>query len=60
MLDRLNSSLVPDDMDVPGYRFHSLKGVRQGVCSGQVSGNWRITFAFAQRNAIEVNLEDYH
>ncbi|VAW93550.1 Toxin HigB, partial [hydrothermal vent metagenome] len=44
----------------PGYRFHELTGKRKGTYSVTVSGNWRITFAFRQGNAYDVNLEDYH
>ena len=60
MLDRLDTSVKPGDMDVPGYRFHPLKGVRAGEFAVSVSGNWRLTFRFDGEDAIEVNLEDYH
>jgi proteic killer suppression protein len=60
MLDRLDASKVPGDMDVPGYRFHPLKGERVGEYAVSVSGNWRITFSFEGEDAVDVNLEDYH
>ena len=60
MLDRLDTSVKPGDMDVPGYRFHPLKGARVGEFAVSVSGNWRLTFSFDGDDAIEVNLEDYH
>ena len=60
MLDRLDGALRPEDMNLPGYRFHSLKGARKGEYAVSVSGNWRITFGFEGDNAIDVNLEDYH
>jgi proteic killer suppression protein len=60
MLDRLDASTKPDDMDLPGYKFHQLKGVRKNQFAVTVSGNWRITFEFAGENALNVNLEDYH
>lgn len=60
MLDRLDAAATPKDMDLPGYRFHSLKGDRKGAYAVSVSGNWRITFRFEQDDAVEVNLEDYH
>ena len=60
ILDRLDAIVVPEDMNLPGYKFHSLKGKRKGVYSVSVSGNWRITFRFDGDNAIEVDLEDYH
>ena len=60
MLDRLDAIVKPGDMDLPGYRFHPLKGVRAGMFAVSVSGNWRLTFRFDGKDAIEVNLEDYH
>ncbi len=60
MLDRLDASVKPGDMDVPGYRFHPLKGARAGEYAVSVSGNWRMTFRFDAEDAVEVNLEDYH
>jgi len=60
LLDRLEASVEAADMNLPGYRFHELKGKRKGTFSVTVSGNWQITFAFRQGNAYDVNLEDYH
>ena len=60
MLDRLDTSVKPGDMDVPGNRFHPLKGARAGEFAVSLSGNWRLTFSFDGDDAIEVNLEDYH
>ena len=60
ILDRLDAAVVPEDMDLPGYRFHELKGKRKGCYAVFVSGNWRITFMFDGDNAIRVDLEDYH
>jgi toxin HigB-1 len=60
MLDRLDACVTAADMDVPGYRFHPLKGERAGEFAVSVSGNWRLTFAFDGEDAINVDLEDYH
>jgi toxin HigB-1 len=60
ILDRLDAALRPEDMNLPGYRFHPLKGERKGEYAVTVTGNWRITFGFEGENAIAVNLEDYH
>lgn len=60
ILDRLDAAARPGDMNLPGYRFHGLKGDRKGSYAISVSGNWRITFRFDEGDAIEVNLEDYH
>lgn len=60
MLDRLEASTKPEDMNLPGYRWHPLKGNRKGTYSVAVSGNWRITFRFDGEDAVDVDLEDYH
>jgi toxin HigB-1 len=49
-----------DDMNLPGYRFHGLKGEMRGRYAVSVSGNWRITFRMDGEDALEVDLEDYH
>ncbi|MDR2220803.1 MAG: type II toxin-antitoxin system RelE/ParE family toxin [Methylobacillus sp.] len=60
MLDRLDAAVKPEDMNIPGYKFHKLSGTRQGTYSVTVTGNWRITFQFDGEDATDVNLEDYH
>ena len=60
ILDRLDSAIEAKDMDLPGYKFHALKGNKKGTYAVTVSGNWRITFQFNDDGAAEVNLEDYH
>ena len=60
ILDLLDAAVRPEDLNLPGYRFHRLKGDRKGVYSVWVSGNWRITFQFEAGDAVYVNLEDYH
>lgn len=60
ILDRLDACARPEEMDLPGYRFHALKGQRKGVYAVTVSGNWRLTFKFDGMNGIDVDLEDYH
>ena len=60
LLDRLDASVTAADMDLPGYRFHRLKGARAGEDAVSVSGNWRITYRVKGEDVIDVNLEDYH
>ena len=59
MLDRLDASKEAEDMDLPGYMFHALKGDRKGEFAVFVTGNWRITYQFVGEDAMNVNLEDY-
>ena len=60
MLDRLDAAKEPEDMNLPGYKFHQLKGSRKYEFAVSVTGNWRITFEFEGDDATNVNLEDYH
>ncbi len=60
ILDRLNAVVRPEDMNIPGYKFHGLGGNRKGTYAVTVTGNWRITFRFDGEDAIDVDMEDYH
>lgn len=60
ILARLNASINPQDMDLPGLNLHQLSGDRRGIWSVKVSGNWRITFRMEGQDAEVVNYEDYH
>ena len=60
MLDLLDASGHPQDMNLPGYQWHPLKGKRKGTYAVAVSGNVRMTFRFDGKDAIDVDLEDYH
>ncbi len=59
-LQALHTACCIDDMDLPGWRLHSLKGDRDGLWAVNVSGNWRIVFEFINGHAYIVNYEDYH
>ena len=59
-LDRLDAAILAQDMDLPGYKFHSLKGAMKGRYAVTITGNWRLTFGFEGENAVDVDLEDYH
>lgn len=56
----LDTAQSIDDMDIPGFRLHPLKGELRGRWSITVSGNWRLTFEFRDANAYVLNYEDYH
>jgi toxin HigB-1 len=60
MLDRLDAAVRPGDMNVPGWRFHPLRGTHKRRWAIDVSGNLRLTFAFEGEDAIDIDLEDYH
>jgi toxin HigB-1 len=60
ILDRLDAPVAPDDLDLPGFGFHSLKGNRKGKFAITGTRNWRITFGWRDGDAVNVDLEDYH
>ena len=60
ILARLNASTTPEDMNLPGLQLHPLRGDRKGTWAVKVSGNWRVTFTFVEKNAEDVDYEDYH
>ena len=60
ILDRLDASVSPFDMNLPGYRLHELKGHDIGTWSVTVNANWRITFQFVGQDAFVVDYRDYH
>ena len=59
-LAALDTATSIDDMGIPGYQLHPLKGNRKGFWSISVSGNWRVTFEFSDGNAFILDYEDYH
>nr|WP_240914128.1 type II toxin-antitoxin system RelE/ParE family toxin [Microbulbifer sp. SH-1] len=56
----LDTAVSIDDLNIPGYRLHPLKGQRKGIWSITVNGNWRLTFEFRDGNVYILNYEDYH
>ena len=60
ILDRLDASITPTDMNLPGYRLHELKGQEAGTWSVTINGNWRVTFQFEGQDAFVVDYRDYH
>lgn len=59
-LAAIDTAITIDDIDLPGFKLHPLKGDRTGIWSIVVNGNWRITFEFTDGNAYILNYEDYH
>ena len=60
ILTELDVAQSAQDMNLPGYRLHPLKGARHGQWSIRISGNWRIVFRFENGEAVDVDLVDYH
>jgi toxin HigB-1 len=60
LLAALDTAQSIDDMNVPGFRLHPLKGSDRGRWSVWVTGNWRLTFEFKDGHAYVLDYEDYH
>ena len=56
----LDAAGYPSDLDVPGYRLHTLRGNRRGLWSISITGKWRITFRFKAGDVYDVDFVDYH
>lgn len=59
-LAALDTAQSAEDMNIPGWRLHPLKGPMAGRWSITVNGNWRVTFEFRDGNAYILDYEDYH
>jgi proteic killer suppression protein len=60
ILAALDRSRSPQDMNLPGFRFHALRGDLKGHYAVWVSENWRVTFRFEEGHAFDVDYVDYH
>jgi toxin HigB-1 len=58
-LSVLDDAILAEDMNLPGFDFHSLRGKPKRYAV-KVNGPWRITFEFNDGNAKRVDLENYH
>jgi proteic killer suppression protein len=59
-LDRLDAAARPEEMNLPGFNFHALKGFVPVRYTVHVNGPWCITFAFASGDAVAIDFEQYH
>jgi len=59
-LAALHAAIAPQDMDLPGFKFHALRGDRAGTYTVHVNGPWCITFQWGDGHATDVDLENYH
>jgi len=60
ILDAVDAAEQVNELDLPGFRLHRLKGDKRNLWSVRVSANWRITFEFEDGDAHILDLEDYH
>jgi len=60
-LDQLHAAAALTDLGViPGNRLEALAGDRRGQFSIRINDQWRICFRWADSDAIDVEIVDYH
>lgn len=59
-LGQLDTASDANDMNIPGWKLHRLKGELKGHWAVWVDGNWRLTFVFEGEDAVFVDYHDYH
>lgn len=61
ILHQLSNAVEPEEMNVPGFHFHRLRGDRSDAYAVTVRANWRVTWRVADDGTyIDVDYEDYH
>jgi toxin HigB-1 len=60
ILARLDAAGSADDMNLPGFKLHHLKGELEGHWAVTVRANWRVIFRFADGDATDLDYLDYH
>ena len=59
-LDRLDAVVVVEEMNLPGFNFHSLRGHNPMRYAVHINGPWCLTFEFSNGDAYAVDFEQYH
>ena len=59
-LDALDAAAKPEDMNLPGFDFHALKGFDPTRYTVHINGPWCVTFAFDGADAVDDEFEQYH
>jgi len=60
ILGMLDVAIELDDLNVPAFKLHQLKGDLKGHWAIWVNGNWRVTFRFVGIDIELVDYQDYH
>ena len=60
ILARLDAASTAEDLDLPGFRLHRLKGELEGYWAVTVRANWRVIFQFEEGDVLDVGYVDYH
>lgn len=60
ILSLLDVAQSANDLAIPGFRTHQLRGDLDGYTSVWVNGNWRVTLRFIDGDVELVDYLDYH
>lgn len=60
LLSLLDAAQKPQELNLPGFDFHALKGDLQDFYSVKVRANWKLVFRFAGEDVADVDYLDYH
>lgn len=60
ILTRLDAAKSVEELNVPGYDLHELKGDRKGIWSVKIDKNYRVIFRIETENTQDVDYIDYH
>ncbi|MGA3371945.1 MAG: type II toxin-antitoxin system RelE/ParE family toxin [Terracidiphilus sp.] len=60
ILARLDAAGSVEDMNLPGFHLHAMKGPLRGFIAVTVRANWRVIFRFVDGHAFDVDDLDYH
>lgn len=60
ILTALDVATRLEDVSVPAWNLHPLKGDEKGVWALKVDKNWRVTFKFDGENVVLLDYRDYH
>ncbi len=60
ILAALDVASAPEELALPSYRLHPLKGTLNGHWSIWINGNWPVTFRFVGSDVELVDYQDYH
>lgn len=59
-LDRLNTAAKIEELNLPGFDFHALRGFNPIRYTIHINGPWCITFTFENGHAYALDFEQYH
>ena len=59
-LGALDDALIVEDMNLPSFDFHALRGFGPQRYTVHVNGPWCVTFEFRYGEASRVDFEQYH